>query len=237
MKLIPFRFSSISWRTEKFISPHFSPGSWTFPYFSCAAHAWLVSYTLPLFNSNNARLPGSEFDNFERFCFSNLIGLFVMDISVSRLDINQCDSTKAEESNEQNIIQNFQSTHKCHNSSTVRSWCNYGPDGRNESYQKIKSCLQCIFQQGHGWVRGGYTCQCKQGFYPATSKNEFNGSLVEVSNTKQTRMIANLTSCSEGCILWQELPRLLHLLLAVCLHPMLCRLHILWRWYSLHGRI
>ena len=40
---------------------------------------------------------------------------------------------------------------------------------------------QCTFQPGHGWVRGGYTCQCKEGFYPATAKNHFNGSLVEVA--------------------------------------------------------
>ena len=30
-------------------------------------------------------------------------------------------------------------------------------------------------------MRGGYTCQCKEGFYPATAKNHFNGSLVEVA--------------------------------------------------------
>ena len=43
--------------------------------------------------------------------------------------------------------------------------------------------VQCVFQPGHGWVRGGYTCQCKPGYYSATTKNMFNGSLVEVTRT------------------------------------------------------
>ena len=41
--------------------------------------------------------------------------------------------------------------------------------------------LQCMFHGGHGWVRGGYTCRCKPGFFSPTAKNEFNGSLVEVT--------------------------------------------------------
>ena len=41
--------------------------------------------------------------------------------------------------------------------------------------------VQCTFQAGHGWVRGGYTCQCKQGYFPPTARHHFNGSLVEVA--------------------------------------------------------
>ena len=63
--------------------------------------------------------------------FSNLIGLFVMDISVSRLDINQCESMLEKITDERSIIQNFQNTHKCHNSSMVRYLYNFGHNGRN----------------------------------------------------------------------------------------------------------
>ena len=48
-----------------------------------------------------------------------------------------------------------------------------------------------MFQSGHGWVRGGYTCQCREGFYSATTKNEFNGSLVEVG--ARTMNMSSLT--------------------------------------------
>lgn len=144
------RFSSMSWRTEKFLSPIFSPGSWTFPYFSCSSRTWLLSYTIPLVNMKNA---------------SQLIGLFVVDVNVSGLDINQCEAEESSSDNNSkhqddgtiSTITSFQSTHKCHNTS------------------------RCVFQPGHGWVRGGYTCQCKPGYYSATTKNMFNGSLVEVA--------------------------------------------------------
>ena len=43
-------------------------GSWTYPYFSCSAKLWLISYTIPLVHTKNA---------------SQLIGLLVIDVSLS----------------------------------------------------------------------------------------------------------------------------------------------------------
>jgi len=161
------RFSSVSWRKEKFPSPQFSHGSWTFPYYSCKTRKWMISYTLPVFPSTNT---------------SNFIGLLVMDLSVSGLDINQCEVSEKEPDSGENIIQRFQNTHKCHNTS------------------------KCIFQPGHGWVRGGYTCQCRKGYYPATGKNGFNGSLVEVAFSDHFSQGSSTYSqlyicipCSSGC--------------------------------------
>ena len=60
------------------------------------------------------------------FCivtFSNLKGLVAMDISISDLDINQCEMVEAEQQPMKNIIQHFQNTHKCHNTSVVRMSC------------------------------------------------------------------------------------------------------------------
>ena len=64
--------------------------------------------------------------------FSQLIGLFVIDVSVTGLDINQCESeTVASPDNNINIgeedetnqpllgIKSFHNTHKCHNTSQV----------------------------------------------------------------------------------------------------------------------
>ena len=69
------------------------------------------------------------------------------------------------------------------------------------------SCLQCTFQSGHGWVRGGYTCQCKEGFYPATALNHFNGSLVEVAysdsflpGSTTYSMLYVCLPCPPGCL-------------------------------------
>ena len=48
-----------------------------------------------------------------------------MDISISDLDINQCKMVEAEQQPMKNIIQHFQNTHKCHNTSEVRMPCKH----------------------------------------------------------------------------------------------------------------
>ena len=66
--------------------------------------------------------------------------------------------------------------------------------------------VQCTFQAGHGWVRGGYTCQCKQGYFPPTARHHFNGSLVEVAysdtfvtgSTSYSLLYVRL-QCPPGC--------------------------------------
>jgi hypothetical protein len=42
--------------------------------------------------------------------------------------------------------------------------------------------LQCVFRPGLGWIRGGYQCVCRRGFFSLRQKSAFNGSLVEGKN-------------------------------------------------------
>jgi len=42
--------------------------------------------------------------------------------------------------------------------------------------------LQCAFQPGQGWTRGGYQCVCRPGFYSLRQKGVFNGTLIEGKN-------------------------------------------------------
>ena len=56
--------------------------------------------------------------NFFQLNFSNLVGLFVIDVAASGLDINQCEAGE-EVSESAGGIQSFHGTHKCHNTSTV----------------------------------------------------------------------------------------------------------------------
>ena len=64
---------------------------------------------------------------FEYLYFSQLIGLFVVDVNVSGLDINQCEAAESSSDNNSkhqddgtiSTITSFQSTHKCHNTSRV----------------------------------------------------------------------------------------------------------------------
>jgi hypothetical protein len=44
--------------------------------------------------------------------------------------------------------------------------------------------LQCEFRPGLGWVRGGYQCVCRRGFYSLRQKGVFNGTLVEGKNSQ-----------------------------------------------------
>ncbi|XP_023347925.1 probable G-protein coupled receptor CG31760 [Eurytemora carolleeae] len=122
----------------------------------------------------------------------NVDCILVVDINISGLDINQCEATQ--EHNTDNLLSNesgtktikwFEESHKCHNSS------------------------KCVFEPGHGWVRGGYGCECKDGFYPAYPTNErtrFNGSLVEVAYMDSLRdgsetytMLYECKKCSLDC--------------------------------------
>ena len=51
-----FRFSSPAWRSGRFMRYHPATsvgreeedGWWTFPYFSCVGHRWMLSYVAPL---------------------------------------------------------------------------------------------------------------------------------------------------------------------------------------------
>ncbi|CAL4191167.1 unnamed protein product, partial [Meganyctiphanes norvegica] len=64
------------------------------------------------------------------------------------------------------------------------------------------------FTPGHGWLRGGYKCRCKDGFYPRHHRNgeHFNGSLVEVAWASKMQhgsgtydLLYVCLSCPPGC--------------------------------------
>ena len=59
-------------------------------------------------------------NNLFQIYFSNLVGLFVIDVAASGLDINQCDAGEGEIKSAGGI-HSFRGTHKCHNTSTVSS--------------------------------------------------------------------------------------------------------------------
>ncbi|GBP70151.1 Probable G-protein coupled receptor CG31760 [Eumeta japonica] len=98
--------------SESLRSPKFMPselgatlaGWWSYPYYSCNAKRWLLSYTVPV-----ATVRG-------------LKGIISLDVDISGLEINQCDVT--EEADNENQIYSFHGTHKCPNETT---YCEYKP--------------------------------------------------------------------------------------------------------------
>ncbi|GIX71967.1 hypothetical protein CEXT_220221 [Caerostris extrusa] len=65
---------------------------------------------------------------------------------------------------------------------------------------------ECVFTPGFGWSRGSYKCQCRDGFYSATGKPIFNGSLVESAykdkmtlNSPTYDMLYVCKRCQPGC--------------------------------------
>lgn len=109
----------------------------------------------------------------------NLSGFLSFDVDITHDDINQCDKPKSPN----DLFSTFIHTHKCHLETS-----------------------QCIFEPGHGWTRGGYKCQCKEGFYSKTEQMTFNGSLVEVAYEAKLRQNDNAYDqlyicgkCQDGC--------------------------------------
>lgn len=113
---------------------------------------------------------------------SQLTGLLSFDIEISKLDINQCTSGNTNDTTSAQV-KLFAGTHKCH---------------------RVTS--ECIFDPGHGWVRGGYFCRCQPGYFGKTGKSLFNGSLVEVAfKDKELQdndaydILYECQSCAPGC--------------------------------------
>uniref|UniRef100_T1J8C6 G-protein coupled receptors family 3 profile domain-containing protein n=1 Tax=Strigamia maritima TaxID=126957 RepID=T1J8C6_STRMM len=144
-----------------------SEGFWSKPYYSCHVKKWLVSYTCALYHPVDGLIHRIK---------SNLAGLFVIDVDVSRLDVNQCDALLSDGNSQ---LTAFLGTHKCDINSS-----------------------QCIFSPGKGWIRGSYTCQCRDGFYSTTTNPLFNGSLVETTY-RTARVSYSLLfvcrKCAIGC--------------------------------------
>ncbi|XP_039301535.1 probable G-protein coupled receptor CG31760 [Nilaparvata lugens] len=117
-------------------------------------------------------------------------GFLSMDVDVSSLEINQCEKETDSSINDHlssNQIRVFHRTHKCHSST------------------------QCIYRPPSGpvlsgWIRGGYICRCKQGYYSSTH-HDFNGSLVEAAWQEKLRNLSTVYEdvlkcrrCAPGCI-------------------------------------
>ncbi|XP_075210452.1 putative G-protein coupled receptor CG31760 [Lycorma delicatula] len=117
-------------------------------------------------------------------------GFLSLDVDISSLQVNQCDTLA--ENNQyaasafSSQISVFHGTHKCHNST------------------------QCIFRQASSptgsWIRGGYVCKCRQGYYSATN-HDFNGSLVEAAWLEKIQNLSTVYDdvlkcrrCAPGCI-------------------------------------
>ncbi|PSN34177.1 putative G-protein coupled receptor [Blattella germanica] len=83
-------------------------------------------------------------------------GFLSLDIDVSGLEVNQCDLNSGPILSNQILA--LRGTHKCHNDTT-----------------------QCDYRPSQGWVRGGYQCSCRKGFYSLREKGIFNGTLVEAA--------------------------------------------------------
>nr|XP_045608318.1 probable G-protein coupled receptor CG31760 isoform X1 [Procambarus clarkii]XP_045608319.1 probable G-protein coupled receptor CG31760 isoform X1 [Procambarus clarkii]XP_045608320.1 probable G-protein coupled receptor CG31760 isoform X1 [Procambarus clarkii]XP_045608321.1 probable G-protein coupled receptor CG31760 isoform X1 [Procambarus clarkii] len=152
-------------------------GWWTYPYFHCRSKRWLLSYTVPITSSSMA--------SSDRPAGISDVGLVSLDVDVTSLDINQCDpetsSSQQQTSQRDTQFVFFLGTHKCH---------------RNSS--------ECVFTPGHGWVRGGYRCQCRPGFYPRNKT--FNGTHVEVAwegkverNNPTYEMLYVCRPCKKEC--------------------------------------
>ncbi|VVC90381.1 unnamed protein product [Leptidea sinapis] len=164
--------------SESLRSPKFMPsppgtameGWWTYPYYSCEAKRWLLSYTVPVSS------------------IRGLKGVVSLDIDISSLEINQCESEIAEENHNQ--IYSFHGTHKCPNETT---YCEYKPN-------------RAVSTRHSGWARGSYTCKCRPGFYSLQHPEGFNGSLVEVAyqeyeenNVEDWSEPYECARCQPGC--------------------------------------
>ncbi|XP_033609513.1 probable G-protein coupled receptor CG31760 isoform X2 [Cryptotermes secundus] len=108
-------------------------------------------------------------------------GFLSLDIDVSGLEVNQCDLSSGPKLSNQ--IEVLRGTHKCHNDTT-----------------------QCVFRPGLGWMRGGYQCVCRHGFYSLRQKGVFNGSLVEAAWLEHEQNVSSLyhqmfrcLKCAPGC--------------------------------------
>ncbi|XP_047487408.1 probable G-protein coupled receptor CG31760 isoform X2 [Penaeus chinensis] len=154
-----------TWNSTKFQKNLSNPvfiGWWTYPYYHCDTKRWLLSYTVPL---TTDLIPGGN-TNVNTAPKISDFGMLSLDVDVTSLDINQCDPTY--DANGQLVdppesqLSYFLGTHKCD-----------------------KESAKCVFTPGYGWLRGGYKCECREGFF-ARNKT-FNGTLVEVAWASKTQ--------------------------------------------------
>ncbi|XP_018344922.1 PREDICTED: probable G-protein coupled receptor CG31760 isoform X4 [Trachymyrmex septentrionalis] len=154
--------SSAGLRSPKFMqSPPIESyrGWWTIPYFSCKTRRWLISYSVNV-KPLDIRPGLREFIS--------------IDIDISGLEVNQCDTLTQNHNDEfeaasSNQIAFFKGTHKCHMNTTQ---CVYQGPGSRVNQNGV----------GAGWTKGAYVCKCRQGFYSIRHHlTGFEGILVEAA--------------------------------------------------------
>ncbi|XP_022901804.2 probable G-protein coupled receptor CG31760 [Onthophagus taurus] len=120
--------STPSLRSPKFISspPDISyRGWWTFPYYSCSARKWLMSYSVSI------PPPGRH----------GLKGFLSLDVDISKFEVNQCEMKLISTPTE---IEAFHGSHKCHNKT---SKCYYKPTKTYMSW--TRGSYQCVCRDGY----------------------------------------------------------------------------------------
>ncbi|XP_012214859.2 probable G-protein coupled receptor CG31760 isoform X3 [Linepithema humile] len=158
-------------------------GWWTIPYFSCKTRRWLISYSV------NVKPPDVR---------PGVREFISMDIDISGLEINQCDtplqSRDKLETLPSNQIAFFKSTHKCHTDTTQ---CVYQGPGSRVNENGV----------GAGWAKGAYACKCRQGFYSTShQRTGFDGILVEAAwkemrenKSDSYEKVFRCLRCAPGC--------------------------------------
>ncbi|XP_048479925.1 probable G-protein coupled receptor CG31760 isoform X1 [Plutella xylostella] len=124
-------YESETLRSSKFMAS--SPdavmqGWWTFPYYSCEAKRWLLSYTVPVPTVRDLK------------------GVVNLDIDISNLEINQCEPDPLTENDNQ--IYSFYGTHKCPNETT---YCDYSPNREMSAWSPgwARGSYVCRCRAGH----------------------------------------------------------------------------------------
>ncbi|XP_063975887.1 probable G-protein coupled receptor CG31760 isoform X3 [Diachasmimorpha longicaudata] len=191
--------SSSSLRSPKFIES--APGDsylgwWTMPYISCKTRQWLISYSVYV-------RPWDTRHGIRDF--------LSIDIDISGLEVNQCDSEKHErttkEDHKDNYIESFRGSHKCHDDTTQ---CIY------KGLNIRKNTETSGARVAPGWAKGAYACRCREGFYsPATYMRNgepaaFDGELVEavwkdmqMNKSSLYREKFQCIMCAPGCVTCQ----------------------------------
>ncbi|KAK3597889.1 hypothetical protein CHS0354_029473, partial [Potamilus streckersoni] len=145
-------------------------GHWTYPYFDCGGgDIWMVTYSSPILYIDNK----NETPQFR--------GLAGIDIEMTNIDINQCDTDHSSNQTNANKVDLFMGTHKC--AATTR----------------------CVARRGLGFRTGAYDCYCEDGYYfphANVDPKAFNGTEVEKyfryqKNLDQTLFMC--IKCAPGC--------------------------------------
>ncbi|XP_067136225.1 probable G-protein coupled receptor CG31760 isoform X2 [Centruroides vittatus] len=180
-------FKEEPWLDKNSVPPHgkvkghrVQHGKWTSTYFTCDVKKWLLSYTAFVTISR------SKWRRASHQVAESVVGVVSVDVDVTNMDVNQCDRRWNEDNGHNRLgeIDIFLGSHKCDNDTS-----------------------QCMFTPGQGWVRGAYKCKCRDGYYSATKKSVFNGTLVESAwkekgtiNSPSYDMLYVCKPCQAGCI-------------------------------------